>query len=164
MWESLDPRILDRELILWENGVRSVLTSWGNNPAINDRGDVYFLRNHAGIGWQAHLFLNGQFRQLTDDPFWNTDGQINNKGEVAWRFGPTSSSDIRFLRRFDLGDLNCDGAFNGADVEPFFAALGSPAAYKAAFPTCDVKLADMNADGAVNGADIDAFFAALGGG
>jgi hypothetical protein len=62
------------------------------------------------------------------------------------------------------GDLNCDGAFNGADIDPFFLALGDPAAYALAFPDCDINLGDMNGDGAVNGGDIDPFFECLGGG
>lgn len=61
-----------------------------------------------------------------------------------------------------LGDVNCDGVFNGADIDPFFLVLGDPAAYATAFPDCDLVLADMNCDGAVNGADIDAFFLCLG--
>ena len=63
-----------------------------------------------------------------------------------------------------LGDLNCDGAFNGGDIDPFFLALGDPAAYTAQFPNCDILLGDMNGDGSVNGGDIDPFFACLGGG
>ena len=63
-----------------------------------------------------------------------------------------------------LGDLNCDGTFNGADIDPFFLALGDPAAYQIAFPNCDPLLGDMNGDRALNGGDIDPFFACLGGG
>ncbi len=63
-----------------------------------------------------------------------------------------------------FGDLNCDGSFNGADIDPFFLALGDPAAYAVQFPDCDVLLGDMNGDGAMNGADIDSFFECLGGG
>ena len=62
------------------------------------------------------------------------------------------------------GDLNCDGAFNGADIDSFFLALGDPAAYGALFPDCDILNGDMNGDGAFNGGDIDPFFACLGGG
>ena len=62
-----------------------------------------------------------------------------------------------------LGDMNCDFVLNGADIDPFFVAVGDPAGYSAAFPCCDPRFADMNADGAVNGADIDPFFACLGG-
>ena len=65
---------------------------------------------------------------------------------------------------FVFGDLNCDGRFNGADIDPFFFALGDPATYQAAFPNCDARLGDMNLDGFFNGADIDAFFTCLGGG
>ena len=64
---------------------------------------------------------------------------------------------------FAFGDLNCDGAFNGGDIDPFFLALGDPKAYAAQFPNCDPLLGDMNADGLFNGADIDPFFACLGG-
>ncbi|MCH8805338.1 MAG: hypothetical protein IH986_04550 [Planctomycetes bacterium] len=66
--------------------------------------------------------------------------------------------------RFGPGDMNCDGAFNGGDIDPFFLALGDPAAYTAQFPKCDILLGDMNGDGSVNGGDIDPFFACLGGG
>ena len=63
---------------------------------------------------------------------------------------------------FICGDANCDGAFNGGDIDPFFLALGDPAEYARQFPGCDIMLADMNCDGAVNGADIDPFFTCLG--
>ena len=65
---------------------------------------------------------------------------------------------------FRRGDLNCDGAINGADIDPFFLALGDPAAYMAQFPNCNILNGDMNLDGRVNGADIDPFFVCLGGG
>jgi formylglycine-generating enzyme len=65
---------------------------------------------------------------------------------------------------FHVGDLNCDGSFDGADIDPFFLALGDPDAWQAAYPDCDRMLADANADGFVDGADIDAFFVLLGGG
>lgn len=61
------------------------------------------------------------------------------------------------------GDCNCDGLFNGADIDPFFLALGDPAEWQRRYPLCDmVCVADINYDGAVNGADIDAFYTALG--
>lgn len=61
-------------------------------------------------------------------------------------------------------DMNRDGSFGGADIDPFFRALGDPAAYAAQFPNCDILNGDMNGDGQFNGADIDPFFACLGGG
>lgn len=60
--------------------------------------------------------------------------------------------------------LNCDGAFDGADIDPFFLALADPNAYATRFPDCDRMLGDMNGDNSVDGADIDPFFICLGGG
>ena len=75
------------------------------------------------------------------------------------------ASSQRFLVAYkfaaDPGDLNCDGALNGADIDPFFLALGDPHAYAYAYPGCEASNADMNSDGLVNGADIDPFFACL---
>ena len=68
------------------------------------------------------------------------------------------------LRTTVPGDMNCDGRFNGADIDPFLLALGDPPAYAARFPNCNILNGDMNADGALNGADLDPFFACLGGG
>ena len=59
------------------------------------------------------------------------------------------------------GDINCDGRFNGADIDPFFLALGDPVAFAARFPNCNILNADMNGDGALNGADLDPFFQCL---
>ncbi|MGH6959255.1 MAG: hypothetical protein ACREE7_02105 [Dongiaceae bacterium] len=56
-----------------------------------------------------------------------------------------------------LGDLNCDGALNNFDVDPFVLALLDPAAYAAAHPDCDIANADVNGDRRVNNFDIDAF-------
>jgi hypothetical protein len=89
------------------------------------------------------------------------DGVLN--GQLGWLL-----DDVRIVATTPAcvlpGDLNCDGSFNGADIDPFFLALGDPTAYAVAFPDCDLTLADMNGDGAVNGADIDPFFECLGGG
>ena len=65
---------------------------------------------------------------------------------------------------FAPGDLNCDGATNVFDIDPFVLALTDPAGYAAAYPACDVLLADLNGDGTVNVFDIDPFVAALTGG
>ncbi|MCH8807590.1 MAG: FG-GAP repeat protein [Planctomycetes bacterium] len=62
------------------------------------------------------------------------------------------------------GDMNCDGRLDGADIDPFFLALGDPAAYLLQFPKCDPLNGDMNGDGRLDGGDIDPFFACLGGG
>ena len=62
------------------------------------------------------------------------------------------------------GDANCDGSFNGGDIDPFFMALVDPVAWQKQFPDCDILNLDINGDGLFNNFDIDPFFIALGGG
>ncbi|TWT42411.1 hypothetical protein RAS1_35430 [Phycisphaerae bacterium RAS1] len=65
---------------------------------------------------------------------------------------------------FALGDLNCDGAVNVLDINPFILALSDPAAYAAAYPTCEIANGDVNGDGNVDVLDINPFVALLSGG
>jgi hypothetical protein len=97
---------------------------------------------------------------------------------VRWGMGPTDTSvtypgwnidDVEFwgvvpVAAPSLGDLNCDGAINGYDIDPFVLALTDAAAYTEQFPGCDYMLADVNGDGSVNGYDIDPFVLLLTGG
>jgi hypothetical protein len=62
------------------------------------------------------------------------------------------------------GDLNCDGAVNFDDINPFVLALGDPAGYHVAYPNCDILAADCDFDGDVDFDDINSFVALLTGG
>lgn len=55
------------------------------------------------------------------------------------------------------GDLNCDGAVDFFDLDPFILAVLDPAAYPGAYPHCHVGLADLNGDGAIDFFDVDPF-------
>jgi hypothetical protein len=59
------------------------------------------------------------------------------------------------------GDLNCDGAVDFGDINPFVLTLTDPAGYALAFPNCDIMLADINGDGSVGFGDINPFVALL---
>jgi hypothetical protein len=59
------------------------------------------------------------------------------------------------------GDLNCDGAVDFGDINPFVLALTDLAGYASAFPNCDIMLADINGDGSVGFGDINPFVALL---
>ena len=61
------------------------------------------------------------------------------------------------------GDLNCDGLINAFDLNPFVLALTDPAAYAAAYPDCDRKLADVDLNGTIDTFDIDPFVALISG-
>jgi len=58
---------------------------------------------------------------------------------------------------YQPGDLNCDGAINAFDIDPFVLVLTDPNAYAGAYPNCNASLADINGDGQVNSFDIDPF-------
>jgi photosystem II stability/assembly factor-like uncharacterized protein len=60
------------------------------------------------------------------------------------------------------GDLNCDGAINFDDIDPFVLALSDPAGYSAAYPNCNIMNGDCDGNGVVNFDDINAFVALLG--
>jgi hypothetical protein len=62
------------------------------------------------------------------------------------------------------GDLNCDGAIDFDDIDPFVLALSDPATYHVLYPDCDILNTDCNNDGAINFDDIDLFVAILSGG
>ncbi len=60
------------------------------------------------------------------------------------------------------GDMNCSGAVDFDDIDPFVLALSGEAAYAAEYADCRWLNADCNGDGAVDFDDIDAFVAAIG--
>ena len=61
-----------------------------------------------------------------------------------------------------LGDMNCDGVVNFADINPFVMALCWHSLYDVQFPHCNWTQADCNEDGYVDFVDINAFVRLLG--
>ncbi len=53
-----------------------------------------------------------------------------------------------------LGDLNCDGSVNAADITPFVLALLDADAFASQYPGCDRQNADVDENGTINGRDI----------
>jgi hypothetical protein len=75
--------------------------------------------------------------------------------------GPEYTASFSCAAQGIHGDLNCDGAVNTFDIDPFVAALTAPTGYATAYPFCDVQNADINGDGVVNSFDVDPFVALL---
>jgi len=50
-------------------------------------------------------------------------------------------------------DMNCDGAINGDDIQPFVLAMLNSAGYPAAYPSCNILNGDINHSGTTDGAD-----------
>lgn len=55
------------------------------------------------------------------------------------------------------GDMDCSGAVDLDDIEPFVTALLSSEDYAAQFPCCRISAADVNLDTLIDGADIGPF-------
>jgi hypothetical protein len=160
-WHFLELATFDRGIYIWQNGQRRLLAIDGRNVAMNNRGDLYFIRWQEPQGWQSWLYVGGDVYQITNDPFWNTDGDINDLGECAWASGGWPNPDILYMRRLPRGDLNCDRMVDALDIEGFVLALTDPARYAIAYPSCDPMLADVNGDNTVDAFDIEVFVGIL---
>lgn len=62
-----------------------------------------------------------------------------------------------------LGDLNCDGATDFGDINPFVLALSNPGGYATQYPDCEIGNADINRNGSVGFDDINPFVSLLAG-
>lgn len=62
---------------------------------------------------------------------------------------------------YTAADMNCDGAVDNFDIDPFVLVLTQPAEYRMEFPSCNPKNGDVNQDGGVDNFDIDLFVACL---
>ncbi|MFH1748733.1 MAG: M14 family zinc carboxypeptidase [Planctomycetota bacterium] len=86
----------------------------------------------------------------------------------GWRYCGWNIDDVQLIGTDpagcpnQLGDLNCDGAVNAYDIDPFICALSPECDYESGWPDCDRQLADCNEDGDVNAYDIDRFIELVG--
>ncbi|MEW6250000.1 MAG: PQQ-binding-like beta-propeller repeat protein [Planctomycetota bacterium] len=123
-----------------------------------DRQGRLYLSNGA--------FGSGRFYSFTADltPRWDVAVQNINIGGPAIGLDGTLvicgvGTDVRAYRteRLHPGDLNCDGAVNFDDINPFVLALSDPTAYALLYPNCNILNGDCNGDGLVNFDDINPF-------
>jgi glycosidase len=61
------------------------------------------------------------------------------------------------------GDVNCSGAVDFGDINPFVLMLSDLSAWRAAYPVCPTLNGDINADGTVGFGDINPFVTLLSG-
>jgi hypothetical protein len=139
--------------------------------SINDLGDVVMRLNVA-----PYVRLEGLGTFLIEDLIvadvghWyviNGSGPINNARQMAIPAtnSVTNQTGIVLLTPVGLlvGDLNCDGAVDFGDINPFVLILADPAAWQAAYPSCPAANGDVNGDGSVGFGDINPFVALLAG-
>lgn len=159
VWRSSDLTTGEEGIYQWRDGQVQRLFDRGHYPRLNNRGDIAFhawddVRNT----WDVWLQGPDRLYALTRETNWNVDPSINDAGEIVWEATASGSNkNLKLIRKMSLGDLNCDGAIDTFDIEPFITALLSPTEYLARYPTCDPSLADIDQDGAVNAFDIEPF-------
>ncbi|TWT41916.1 hypothetical protein RAS1_30400 [Phycisphaerae bacterium RAS1] len=97
---------------------------------------------------------------------WTLDAAwaINDVGQIVGTGQKKGFPRAYLLLPISPGDMNCDGAVNVLDINPFVPALIDPAGYAAQYPTCALLNGDVNGDGDVNVLDINPLVALLAGG
>ena len=135
--------------------------------------DKLAVSGAASLGGTLHAEPIGGFvpevgQQFTVMTFGSRTGEfasISGPGQYDVTYNATNVT-LTVLSTGLPGDLNCDGAVNNFDVDPFILALissqnGVPEAYYDAYPDCDIMLADVNTDGSITLFDVDPFVALL---
>jgi hypothetical protein len=159
---------------------------WGNTPSQIVHGSPYIEFSDVQGGWPGTgnidadpLFVDqgtGDFRLQASSPCIDAgsqsyqpltletdfDGRMrvwdgNGNGQAVIDMGAYEHGSFRY------GDLNCDGAVDFDDIDPFILALSDPAGYQAAYPGCARLLADDDGDGDVDFDDINPFVAKISG-
>ncbi len=180
-YASGDP--IDFSVTLFEDGTIRFNyggTNTGLSPTIgisSGDGTHYLLStyNNAGsLTWaDSHEFT--QLMPLPAGMVFYADGLLTGAptetGTFEPRFRVTDSLDRSDVRQLLLvineecvygpGDMNCDGAVDFDDIDPFVAALTGEEAYLELYPDCLWMNADTNHDGNVDFDDIDPFVALL---
>ncbi len=177
------PDLNDHDLISWgsQNGIQTwdgqtvtTITDWGRNTYLNNDGDIMFLRFYDDDRtWEVWLYGHtGEFYRITDDPwpYWNTDGDINDYGEIAWvryDFFVTGTSEFRLMRRIRTGEADFDGDVDLKDYTEAARCLDGPdflERYRTD-PTdtlCDCRFLDLDHDNDVDLRDMARFQNAFG--
>jgi choice-of-anchor B domain-containing protein len=132
----------------------------------NNNGNTWVVADAVDntLGWKVHTFRVSDLvtpSNLVKVRFSIADDPDDSVTEAAIDAFEIIAADCEFS--YDVGDVNCDGAINTLDVEPFIEAMTNPDQYELDYPNCDLLQADANGDGAVNSVDIEPFVALLAG-
>jgi len=148
----------------WEEGVTTLLTDWGDNPSLNNFGDIHFIRWHdENDTWQAWYYQvstgTPTFYRLTDDDRWQLNGDINDYGEAVWYsfaspYNPDADCGLHYLRRIRNGDVDFDGDVDLDDFATLPACMTGPVETDR---LCDCRFFDMDHDRDIDLSDLTLF-------
>jgi len=152
-WLGVEQPLYDRAYVRYSTNGTTWTNLWMNATQIADNAWVRMeLPLPPATDNQPTVYL--RWTMGTTDSSWRFCGWNIDDVEV-WAADPNGCPPAP-------GDLNCDGAVNFDDIEPFVLALSGPEGYGGAYPNCDWLRADCNGDGVVDFDDIDAFVARIG--
>jgi len=163
----------DDHYLLVGHGTDATVRSASINPTTGGLTYTGYLFDIGGQGNLGDVQTMDNLFFVTDNSTWddgkmgvysfrlNANGSFTQNGPILSTGGIAPRSIA--VWRPPVGDLNCDGVVDFADIDPFVVALSGQAAYEAQYPDCHWMYGDCNFDGAVNFGDIDAFVALLGG-
>ncbi len=141
-----------RTRVCFYQGPRAVATMLGVE---NNVRQITSLLYDKGTWAPALLSVPGQedafYADLVAD---HGDVLLVYEGEIG---GVNQGIKATFLRDPHAGDINCDGAIDFGDINPFVLLLTNPAGYATAFPDCHPLNGDINEDGVVDFGDINPF-------
>ncbi len=100
----------------------------------------------------------------SDDAYLTDAGRIYFAGSVRNNIGQAVGEAFMWMPAPVRADVNCDGAIDFFDVDPFLVVLFDPVGYGAAYPECWPMTADLDRSGRVDFFDIDPFVNCLFGG
>ncbi len=121
------------------------LTAWENIVALTDVGATSYAWTPTELGSDHKVRVRAYY------------------GDGAYGYWDESDATFAVVEgQFVLGDMNCDGAVDFDDINPFVLALSGQAGYEAAYPDCNWLHADADQDGDVDFDDINPFVALIG--
>jgi hypothetical protein len=170
-----------------DGSMRLTFIGMENGYAVYDVSDVewrfgseHFARTLRGVGtyriggdpvvlhrMELDLSMDGEPPQHYDSEFQPPESfypELDIVVDINNQFCWDTVVRVSAVRARAPGDLNCDGAANNFDIDPFVLAVAEPARYLQEFPDCNLFNADVNGDGQVNNFDIDPFVELLTGG
>jgi murein tripeptide amidase MpaA len=155
-WLGVEENIYDHAYLKISNNNGSTWnTVWQNGPATIDDGAWVYQE------YDIATWANNQPNVKLRWTLGTTDG--------AWTYCGWNIDDVKIWANdpngcpTTPGDLNCDGLVDFDDINPFVLAVSDPAAYLAAYPTCNILNGDCNGDGIVDFDDINPFVVLLSG-
>lgn len=146
--------------------IAAVQASGANvNPFSTVIDDGRFLSNFIGYHGCWYHALHAS----PSDPAWNIaaghihvgQGTALNDARIATKVTLRVLIEHLDTIRARPGDMNCDGAVNGDDLQGFVQALLDPVTYRLAHPSCVLKNGDFDGDHTVTPNDLGGFVALL---